>query len=306
MLGNKSFCNLCELDLNKLNGKSDAEIERVVWLISRANYRQTCVSFEDGILQRSWHELNEFLRLTGVGITGIVTWEHHKNPEKLALLRRAAHSGAHGMADELGLPRSKAITTIKPSGTLSKVMDTTEGVHKPLGKYIFNNIRFSKHDPLVEILRKGNYRLFDDPYSTDSVIATFPVSYENVDFEVVDGKFVNQESAVDQLNRYRDMMVNYVDHNCSVTVSYAPDEVVSMIDWFMDNWDNYVGVSFLYRNDPTKSAEDLGYPYLPQQVVDEKTFKDYEQSLLPIDLDSANSFNEMDDDGCATGACPIR
>lgn len=306
LLGNKSFCNLCELDLNKLNGKDDETIEHIVWLISRANYRQTCVSFEDGVLQRSWHELNEFLRLTGVGLTGIVTWEHHKDPEKLGLLRGAAHRGAHSMADELGLPRSKAITTIKPSGTLSKVMDTTEGVHKPLGRYIFNNIRFSVHDPLVEILKKANYRVFTDPYASDSVLATFPVSFENVEFDEVDGKFVNQESAVDQLNRYRDMMQYYVDHNCSITVSYSPDEVPSMIDWFLDNWDNYVGVSFLYRNDPTKTAEDLGYPYLPQEVVDEKTFKDYANNLWPIDLDNANSFDELDDGGCSTGACPIR
>mgnify|MGYP000703523677 CR=1 FL=1 len=52
-------------------------------------------------------------------------------------------------ADELGLPRAKAVTTVKPSGTLSKIMDTTEGVHRPLGRYIFNNVTFSKHDPIV-------------------------------------------------------------------------------------------------------------------------------------------------------------
>lgn len=306
LLGDKSFCNLVEFDLNKCNGKDINTIRYWIRILARANYRQTCVNLDDGILQRTWHELNEFLRLTGVGLTGIVTWEHLDKPHRFELLREAAIEGAHSMADELGLPRSKAVTTVKPSGTLSKIMSTTEGVHKPLGKYIFNNIRFSKHDPLVDTLRQANYRVFPDPYSEDSVLATFPISYENVEFTEVDGKHVNTESAVDQLDRYKMMLENYVDHNCSVTISYDPSEKDAIVSWLLNNWDNYVGVSFIFRNDPTKTAEDLGYPYLPQEVVDEETFKTYAAQLKPINLDAANSLDELDDDGCATGACPIR
>lgn len=306
LLGNKSFCNLVEFDLNKTNGIDFNLVRYWIKLLARANYRQTCVSFEDGVLQRSWHELNEFLRLTGVGLTGIVTWEHLDKPDRFNMLRAAAQEGAHSMADELGLPRSKAVTTVKPSGTLSKIMDTTEGVHKPLGRYIFNNVRFSKHDPLLKVLEDANYRIFADPYSDDSMLATFPVSYENVEFDVVAGKYVNMESAVDQLERYKLLLTNYVDHNCSVTISYDQDEIPEMIDWLLNNWDNYVGVSFIYRNDPTKTAEDLGYPYLPQEVVDEETFSAYANQLLPINLEAANALDALDDDGCATGACPIR
>ena len=309
LLGNKNFCNLVEFDLNKTNGMDPDLVRHWIGLIARANYRQTCVSFDDGILQRSWHELNQFLRLTGVGLTGIVTWEHLNNPAMFDLLRYAAHKGAHGMADELGLPRSKAVCTVKPSGTLSKIMSTTEGVHKPLGKYIFNNIKFSKHDPLVPILEAAGYRVFPDPYEGqggDSVLATFPVSYEGVSFDTVDGKHVNLESAVAQLDRYKMMMQHYVDHNCSVTISYDQTEIEAIIDWFQENWNNFVGVSFIYRNDPTKTAEDLGYPYLPQEVVDQETFEEYAATLKPINLDAANSLDELEDDGCATGACPIR
>ena len=305
LLGSKSFCNLVEFDLNKTNGIDFNIVRYWIKLLARANYRQTCVNFEDGVLQRAWHELNEFLRLTGVGLTGIVTWEHLDKPRRFQMLREAAVQGANDMADELGLPRSKAVTTVKPSGTLSKIMDTTEGVHKPLGKYIFNNIRFSKHDPLVEVLKNANYRIFADPYSDDSVLATFPVSYESVEFDEVDGKQVNMESAVDQLERYKMMVENYVDHNCSVTISYDPDEKDAIISWLLNNWDIYVGVSFIFRNDPTKTAEDLGYPYLPQEVVDEETFKAYAETLLPINLEAANSLEELDE-ACSTGACPIR
>lgn len=311
LLGNKSFCNLVEVDLAKFNGQFK-ELLRAIFVAGRANYRQTCVNLDDGVLQRSWHELNEFLRLCGVGLTGIVGWEYvATSASAFRNLRDMAHAGTDSMADELGLPRAKAVTTVKPSGTLSKIMDTTEGVHKPLGRYIFNNVRFGVHDPLVPILRDAGYRVFNDPYSSDAVLVTFPVEYENVQFDTVlvsDGRVieVNQETAIEQLDRYKLLMENYVDHNCSVTISYDLDEVPAIIDWLLENWDTYVGVSFIYRNDPTKTAADLGYPYLPQEVVTKEAFDEYVSKLLPVDLDSANSFDELGDEGCATGACPIR
>jgi len=313
MLGNKSFCNLVEVNLGAFNGDL-AGLHRAIYLVARANYRQTCVSFLDGILQRSWHELNEFLRLCGVGLTGIVAWEHSDSAVAFAELRRLAREGAFSMADELGLPRPKAVTTVKPSGTLSKVMDTTEGVHKPLGRYIFNNVRFSEHDPLVPLLQAAGYRTFRDPYGGDAILATFPVEYPDVEFDTVtvlrDGQLVNvevnTESAITQLERYKLLMDNYVDHNCSITVSYSPDEVEDIIDWIDRNWDSYVGVSFIYRNDPTKTAADLGYPYLPQEVVTEEVFREYVAGLKPVDINAGNSFDELSEDGCATGACPIR
>lgn len=305
LLGNKSFCNLVEVDLGKFNGDMSG-LRRAIYLAARANYRQTCVNLDDGILQRSWHELNEFLRLCGVGLTGIVRWEHSCNPSALQDLRMSARVGADSMARELGTPYAKAVTTVKPSGTLSKIMDTTEGVHKPLGKYIFNNVRFGIHDPLVPLLRAANYNVFNDPYSTDAVLATFPVSWEDVDFTEVNGVEVNVESAIEQLERYKLLMDNYVDHNCSITISYDPSEVPAIIEWLWENWDHYVGVSFIYRNDPTKTAADLGYPYLPQEVVTKEVFEAYASTLLPVDLDSANTLEELEQDGCATGACPIR
>jgi len=309
LLGNKSFCNLVEVDWGKYVDDFKG-LQIAVYLAARANYRQTCVNLDDGILQRSWHELNEFLRLCGVGATGIVKFldynKHMNIPSMLQILRASAKQGANSIADELGLPRAKLVSTIKPSGTLSKVMSTTEGVHRPLGKYIYNNVTFSKHDPIVPIMTAANYTVIEKPFEPDSVLITFPVAYDDVEFQVVDGKFVNLETAVEQLDRYKLMMDNYVDHNCSVTISYDPTEIPSIINWIMENWDAYVGVSFIYRNDPTKTAADLGYAYLPQEVVTKETYDDYVSTLANVDIENANSFDELTDDDCATGACPIR
>jgi adenosylcobalamin-dependent ribonucleoside-triphosphate reductase len=310
LLGNKSFCNLVEVDWGKFLTDFGG-LQKAVEIVSRANYRQTCVNLDDGVLQRSWHELNEFLRLCGVGATGIVKFldyhTGHNNVEAmLQSLRSSAKQGANSMADELGLPRAKLVTTVKPSGTLSKIMDTTEGVHKPLGKYLFNNVTFSKHDEIIPTMKAAGYRVIEKPFEPDSVLITFPVAYEDVKFDVVDGKEVNLESAISQLDRYKLMMDHYVDHNCSVTISYDTGEVPAIIDWILDNWETYVGVSFIYRNDPTKTAEDLGYAYLPQCVITESDYKAYVSKLLPVDLSKLGSTDDLSDEACATGACPVR
>jgi adenosylcobalamin-dependent ribonucleoside-triphosphate reductase len=310
LLGNKSFCNLVEIDWGKFITDFGG-LQRAVYISARANYRQTCVDLDDGVLQRSWHELNEFLRLCGVGATGIVKFiDAHKGYNNLEdmvkTLRKEAQKGAHSMADELGLPRAKAVTTVKPSGTLSKIMDTTEGVHKPLGKYIFNNVTFSKHDEIIPTLRQAGYKIVDKPFEPDSVLVTFPAVYDDVKFDVVDGVEVNVETALLQLERYKFMMDNYVDHNCSVTISYDPSEVEAIVNWILENWDSYVGVSFIYRNDPTKTAEDLGYAYLPQEVVTKEKYYDYANNLWPVDLTNLATTDDLSDEACATGACPIR
>lgn len=304
LLGNKSFCNLTEIDLGKFKG-DNAGLHYATRLAARANYRQTCVDLNDGILQEAWHLNNEFLRLCGVGLTGIA-----KRPDmgsyEYEYLKRTATASAISMAEELGLPYPKNVTCVKPSGTLSKIMDTTEGVHKPLGKYIFNNVTFGKHDPIVERMKAAKYKVVNHPTDPDAVLITFPVVWEDVPFHKVNGLEVNLDSAVDQLEKYKLLQTNWTQQNTSVTISYSPEEVPEIIDWLLHNWDIYVGVSFLYRADPTKTAADLGYLFLPQEVVSKETYEKYVATLLPVNLENADSFDEIQGEECATGACPIK
>ena len=304
LLGNKSFCNLTEIDIGKFKGDT-AGLHYAVRLAARANYRQTCVNLRDGILQEAWHLNNYFLRLCGVGLTGIA-----KRPDMdsyaYEYLSRTATASAVSMAEDLGLPYPKNVTCVKPSGTLSKIMDTTEGVHKPLGKYIFNNVTFSKYDPIIDRLREAKYNVVNHPTDNDGVLVTFPVAYEDVPFDNFNGMEVNLESAIAQLERYKLLQTSWTQQNTSVTISYDPTEVDDIIDWLLANWDIYVGVSFLYRNDPTKTAKDLGYLYLPQEVVTKETYDKYVATLLPVSLENTESFDELVQDDCATGACPIK
>lgn len=297
-------CNLSEVDIGKFHGDS-AGLREAITIAARANYRQTCVNLKDGILQEAWHLNNEFLRLCGVGLTGIAR-RGDLSEYDYQELQRFATSAAYSMANEFGTTHPKNVTTVKPSGSLSKIMDTTEGVHRPLGRYVFNNVNFSKHDPIIDKMRAAGYKVMINPADSETVLVTFPVAWDDVEFTNVNGVEVNIESAITQLNRYKLLQNNWTQQNTSVTISYDPTEVPAIIDWLLENWDLYVGVSFIYRADPTKTAADLGYLYLPQEVVTKQVYDDYVATLQPVDVDSSNSFEEIQDQECQSGVCPVK
>ncbi len=276
--------------------------------MARANYRQTLVTFNDGVLTRTWTQNHQHLRLCGTSITGIASAPYF-GAYDLKRARNSAISGAYSMADELGLERPKNITCGKPSGTLSKVMDTTEGIHCPPGRYVFNHITFNATDPLVPLCRQAGYLVIQHPVDPHSVLIRFPQEWPDVPFERVikDDRtyYINTESAVDQLERYRFYMRHWCEQNMSCTISYDPDEVEEIVQWLDRHWDDYVGVSWMFRMDPTKTPEELGVSYLPQQVVDEDTFRVYCKDLKPVDYMS-DTGEELIDDDCTSGNCPVR
>lgn len=301
--GSGGFCNLVTINLMAFDGNI-MELLRAAKIITRANYRQTVVDFRDGILQEKWHLNNAHLHLCGVSLMGVVG--ANLSPYEYTRLERTITTAGYGMAKELGSGYPKQLTTMKPEGTISKCYDSTEGMHKPLGRYILNNVAFSVHDPLVELLKAANYRVFTHPYDPTAMLVTLPVEYNTVKFDTVNSKEVNVESAISQLERYKMLMQYYCHQNVSCTISYDPSEAENIVKWLHSNWDNYVAVSFLLRNDASKTAADLGYPYLPQEVTTKEIFTEYTSKLLPVNLDDANSFEELTDVDCATGACPIR
>lgn len=305
-------CNLVSLALPSF-GHDFASLERAVYVMARANYRQTCVNLKDDVLQNRWHQTNESLRLCGVSLTGIVQAPWLTDYD-IRRLRNAAVTGAYSMADELRMPRPKAVTTIKPEGTRSKITGTVErevaeGMHRPLGRFIFNWVNFSVHDPLVEAMEAAGYRTLPHPTDQSNVLVRFPVEYRDCRFDLRDGKEVNYEPAVTQLRRYRRWNDLWADHNVSATVSFERDEVPDMARWIHRNWGNsYVATAFLKRADPSKTARDLGFNYLPQEVVTEEVFREAQEQTREVDWDRFHHgwYEIADAQECAGGACPVR
>ena len=87
-----------------------------------------------------------------------------------------------------------------------------------------------------------------------------------------------------------------------MNIDYRPNEVGDIVDWLFHNWDSYVGVSFL----PIGDADEAGYDYLPQEVVSQEVYEEYVNQLQPVDLEKVTGIHEVDEDDCATGACPIK
>lgn len=305
LLQSRGFCNLVTTAVCKFNNDFSGLL-RALYVMGRANYRQSCVNLTDGVLVPEWNQNNLALRLCGVSLTGIAQapW---LTDYQIRQMRNSAVAGTYSMADELGLPKPKLVTTLKPEGTGSKIMDVTEGIHKPLGRFIMNWINFAASDPLVTMLAECGYRVIDHPKDKMAKLVCFPVDYEGCRFDMHGKKQVNLESAIDQLDNYRRWNTLWTDHNTSITVSWDITELDDIVEWLYRYWNDFVAVSWLMRNDPTKTAKDLGYPYLPQEVVTEEEFRSYTSTLSDVDWSRLHGgIQDMVMADCAGGQCPVR
>ncbi len=304
LLQSRGFCNLVTTAVSKF--KNDfAGLLRALHVMGRANYRQTCVDLVDGVLMPEWHQTNAALRLCGMSLTGIAQapW---LTDYQIKSLRNAAIAGTYSMAEELGLPKPKLTTTIKPEGTGSKILDVTEGIHKPLGRFILNWISFGKTDPIIAILAEAGYRVIDNPNDGSAQLVCFPVDYTGCRFDMHGEKMVNTDSAVHQLDRYRRWNTLWTDHNTSITVSWDIEELDEIVEWLYRYWNDFVAVSWLKRIDPTKTAEDLGYAYLPQEVITESAFRKYSGTLQPVDWSRLHGIHDLTMSDCSGGQCPVK
>jgi len=304
LLQSRGFCNLVTTAVCKYK-HNFAALLRTLYVMGRANYRQTCVDLNDGILMPEWHQTNAALRLCGMSLTGIAQapW---LTDYQIKLMRNTAIAGAYSMADELGLPRPKLVTTIKPEGTGAKIMDVTEGVHKPLGRYIMNWVNFPAADPIVGILAAAGYRIIDNPSSSLSKLVCFPVNNSGCKFDMHGKRHVNTDTAVQQLEVYKRWNTLWTDHNTSITVSWDIAELDDIVEWLYRNWNDFVAVSWLRRADPTLKAKDLGYAYLPQEVVEAAEYESYNAQLSPVDWSQLHGIHDLTMTDCTTGQCPVR
>lgn len=315
LLADGGFCNLVEVNLSAFVDEDGTlnlrDAETAVYLLARHNYRQTCVNLKDGILQDKWHNNNERLRLCGVSLTGF--GEHEPTEFELRVLKRMADFGAYSMAVELGTTLPANITTVKPSGTVSKVMGTSEGVHTPIGRYIFNWVCFSSIDPLLPSLREANYTIIDHPTIPETVLVCLPQEFKSDKLQKSEHGFEYDDEPVEaQFKRYMKVQHNWCDQNVSNTIYYRPTELDTLFDLIFDNWDDYVAFSFQPRQDLSKTKEEIlaecNSPYLPQELVTQEVFENYVNQLQTFDVFGVDDgdFDLLDEEGCANGACPVR
>jgi len=307
LLDSCGLCNLTTVNVFAFVIDGILDIEALLEaqrLSARSGYRMTCVELE----LPKWDAVQKRDRLTGCSLTG---WQDMVNAtrmtkieeaELLRKLRKVAHDTINTYAQELGLPVSLLITTVKPEGTLSKIPGVSSGVHYSQAPWYIIRVRINAHDPLVKVCEELNYPIFpengQDIETCTTKVIEFPVKSPI-------GKTKFDVSAIEQLEDYKMFMDNYVDHNASITVTVRDNEWNQVEDWIWNNWEDVVAVSFL-------SLSDSFYQLMPQEAITEGEYnkrvsemKTFIPSLISK-YELVETEFDIGNDGCESGVCPVR
>ncbi len=308
LLDNKGLCNLTTINVfafvdsnNKLDVQGLLKAQR---LSARASYRMTCVELELPL----WNNVQQRDKLLGCSLTG---WMDMINATKMSkdeqasllrLLRDAAKKEAEMYSAELGGRVPVLVTTVKPEGTLSQLPVVSSGVHHSHSPYYIRRVRINSHDPLVKVCEELGYPVLPEVgqelETCTTKVVEFPV-------KAPEGITKYDVSAVEQLETYKMFMENYVDHNCSITVSVRPDEWEAVEEWVYENWDDTVALSFL-------PLEDSFYQLMPYEAIDEEEYTRRAAEMKPFRPSLITKYEkeeitiDIGTEGCETGACPVR
>lgn len=308
LLDSKGVCNLTTVNVfafvnedKSLDKKALLEAQR---LSARAGYRMTCVELE----LPHWDEVQQRDKLLGCSLTG---WQDMVNATNMSIqeqakllrdLRDTAKEAAREYAKELGQNEPLLVTTVKPEGTLSQLPTVSSGVHYSHSPYFIRRIRVSSHDPLSKVCEELEYPIFAEVGQEWETCMTKVIEFP---VKAPEGKTKYDVTALEQLENYKLFMENYVDHNCSITVSVRNEEWEEVEEWVWNNWDEVVALSFL-------PLDDSFYELLPYEAITEEEYNRRLREMKPFIPSLISKYEkeeleyELENDACENGVCPIR
>jgi ribonucleoside-triphosphate reductase (thioredoxin) len=287
-------CNLLE---NALCNMNDAdEFEEGARLMFRYGKRVTMESYH----HEKSGEVIARNRRVGVGITGCLSSPLFV-PAVLDRVYDAIEQEDIAYSKELGIPLSIRRTTVKPSGTMSKVMDTRgeEGIHPAYSRYMIQRVRFAASDPLVPLLRDAGHHVepvirLDGTLDYGTVVVDFYL-------EAPAGAPVADEDwdTWKQLEVLKMVQRHWSDQSVSVTVYYKKDEIPKLKQWLAENLDEIKTISFLCH-------DDHGFQQAPKEAISKEQYERLSSRVKPIDVTGIGDGGELDGTECLGGSCPIR
>ena len=300
ILKSKQFCNLTEIVIRSEDTK--ASLMRKMRLATiLGTYQSTLTNFK--YLSKEWKKNCEDERLLGVSITG--QWDNPELAHDAKLLRdlRDEAIAVNKMyAKKFGINASTSITAVKPSGTVSQLVDASSGMHPRHAPFYIRRIRISATDALFKMLRDQGI-----PFNPEvGQSAESAVTYV-VDFPVKAPKgsvFKDDVTALEQLAHWKLIKQNYTEHNPSVTVSVGENEWLAVASWIYENWDLVGGLSFLPRND-------FVYQLAPYEATTEEHYGELMKRWEGIDFSKIVSYEKIDETqgakelACVSGVCEI-
>jgi ribonucleoside-triphosphate reductase len=295
ILRSAQFCNLTEVVVRATDSLEDLE-RKVRQATILGTIQSTYTKFP--YLSKDWQVNTEEERLLGVSLTGIMdnplmTSANAGLAKTLEHLKNVAISTNAEWADRLNIPVSAAITCVKPSGTVSQLVDSASGIHARHSPYYIRTVRGDNKDPLTQFLiDQGvpNEPCVMKPDTT--TVFSFPQKAP------AGAVTRNDMSAIEQLETWLTYQRSWCEHKPSVTVSVRDDEWIEVGAFVYKHFDEMSGVSFLPHSDHT-------YQQAPYQDCEKS---DYEMllSVMPTDIDwSKLSDYEKEDNtaGMQTMAC---
>jgi ribonucleoside-diphosphate reductase alpha chain len=298
----KGFCNLSEVVVR--SGDNMATLERKVRLATIIGTMQaTLTKFR--YLRNDWKKNAEDERLLGVSLTGIMDNKLTNGKTKgldgvLDILKQVAIDTNNEWSSNLGIPPSTAITTVKPSGTVSVLVDSASGIHSRFSPYYIRTVRADKKDPVSKFMIDYGVPVEDDVIAPEhNHVFSFPVAAPK------DAIVTSDLSAVEQLERWLTYKRHWCEHNPSCTVTVKEHEWIDVGAWVYEHFDELTGVSFLPHTEHI-------YKQAPFMEVDKQEFTKANK-LMPKDLDWTRlGIYETSDQtvgsqtmACTSGECEI-
>ena len=290
------FCNLTEVVARETDDlKTLTDKVRMATVLG--TFQSTLTDFK--YLRKVWKTNTEEERLLGVSLTGILDTDIWTE-EILIMLKEVAVETNKKFAKDLGIPQSTAITCVKPSGTVSQLVDSASGIHARHNDYYIRTVRGDNKDPLTQFMKESGIPSEPDVMKPDSTtVFSFPMKSPT-------GAVTRTEmTAIQQLEYWLMFQRHWCEHKPSVTISVKEDEWMDVGAWVYKNFDEVSGISFLPFSDHT-------YAQAPYQDITEQEYDElYKKMPTSIDWSKLADFEKEDTTSgskelaCTADACEM-
>lgn len=299
ILQSKQFCNLSEI-IARVGDTHETLVRKARLATLLGTYQATLSKFK--YISKEWTKHCEEERLLGVSITGQWDSEVVRNPETMRAIRDMVLKTNISYAKRLGIKPSMSATAVKPSGTVSQTFNCSSGIHPRHSKYYIRRVRISATDSLFKMLRDQGVPYYPEVGQSEQNASTYVLEFP---VEAPSGSvFKDDLTAIQQLEYWKVVKLNYTEHNPSATISVGEDEWIDVVDWIQKNWDIIGGLSFLPRFDHV-------YRLAPYETIDKKRYEELALNFPKIDYAKLVVYEHTDETeqkrelACASGVCDV-
>ncbi|MDP2676277.1 MAG: ATP cone domain-containing protein [bacterium] len=297
VLRSKQFCNLSEV-VARAEDTEEMLVRKTRLASMLGTYQSSLTNFP--FISKEWKENCEEERLLGVSITGQWDSSAVRNPETLLRMKEVAVRTNEEYARRFGINASTCVTCVKPSGTVSQLVDAASGMHTRHAKYYIRRVRISATDPLFHMLKDQKFpyhsEVGQDASSATTFVLEFPV-------KAPEQAIVNL-NAIEQLKHWEMVKKNFTEHNPSVTVSVMRDEWIETANWLYQRWSILGGLSFLPKSDHA-------YQLAPYEAISEEKYNELTARMPQVDFSQIVAYEKEDNTAgakelaCVGGVCEI-